>query len=427
MGTFDKNMSPNILVSFFCLAVLCSSAAANFVKRISDTEYEIKLNQTGAFFSQKVTLDKQQNLVITEVPAHHNIVAIKNIFDASTGLAMKVIPSLRRCHISRPFMSITARDQEDILAVAAFDESEEESLEVSSRTAKTFNLAQLEGPELDFECVPEKFQKFVPEGYLVILAHEVQVTQDNFQMDSKHDNVFFTDPITQKKYNYGDHVELWSEIFDFAPECKSKRVKRQNGGFTEDGSYHCRTPAGTRVRCYGLAKVECEEGCDASETGYDCSSDARDCYFVLICSNGAVAGEACLAHLSSEDFKCTPCCRVRNCGTNLQKCKYAIDNSCPVADEGCPWPKVVSDYDFETPSNQTCQVDESCDTVVSGDGDAIGSGIACRRSTRRREYKRKFCCKNPTPSESSELPTCIDPAGMNTEQGDSQPQVEPQV
>merc|ERR1712008_149113 len=135
---------------------------AKFVNRISDTEYEIKLNQSGAFFSQKVTLDKQHNLIITEVPAHHDRVAITNIFDSSTGLAMKIIPSLKKCDISRPFMSISAREQEDTLVATAFDDSEEESLEISSKTAKTFNLAQIEGPELDLECVPENFVAGTP-------------------------------------------------------------------------------------------------------------------------------------------------------------------------------------------------------------------------------------------------------------------------
>ena len=81
--TFERNMSPNILLSYFCFAVLCISAEAKFVNRISDTEYEIKLNESGAFFSQKVTLDKQNSLIITEVPAHHDRVAITNIFDSS--------------------------------------------------------------------------------------------------------------------------------------------------------------------------------------------------------------------------------------------------------------------------------------------------------------------------------------------------------
>ena len=118
---------------------------------------------------------------------------------------MKIIPSLKKCHISRPFMSISAREQEYTLVAAAFDDSEEESLELSSKNSKTFNLAEIEGPELDFECVPEKFQKFVPEGYLVGLTHEVQETSENFQMDSNHGKAFFTDPITQKKYSYGKY------------------------------------------------------------------------------------------------------------------------------------------------------------------------------------------------------------------------------
>jgi len=410
MGTFEMKMSPNILLGFFFFAVLCSSVEAKFVNRISDTEYEIKLNQSGAFFSQKVTLDKQHNLIITEVPAHHDRVAITNIFDSSTGLAMKIIPSLKKCDISRPFMSISAREQEDTLVAAAFDDSEEESLEISSKTAKTFNLAQIEGPELDFECVPEKFQKFVPEGYLVVLTHEVQVTRENFQMDSNHDKAFFTDPITQKKYNYGDHVELWSEIFDFAPECKTKRVKRSNSGWNDHRNGYCTNPGGQRVRCYGLKGVTCPEGCDAADSGFDCQNKARDCYFVLICP--IVQGDACMAHLRTDLYKCHRCCRLRDCGSNLKICQYTSKtDTCPSPTEGCPYYKVESEFDFDTETDKTCDIDQRCSTVVSSAGDsgtseAIGSGISCARSTRPKEFLRKFCCRNPTRHERSNLPAC---------------------
>jgi len=401
-------MSPNILLSFFCFAVLCISVEAKFVNRISDTEYEIKLNQSGAFFSQKVTLDKQNSLIITEVPAHHDRVAITNIFDSSIGLAMKIIPSQKTCEISRPFMSISAREQEDTLVAAAFDDTEEESLEVSSRTAKRFNLAQIEGPELDFECMPEKFKKFVPEDYTVILVHEVQMTRDNFHQESEHDEVFFTDPITQKKYNYGDKVELWSDVFDFAPECKSKRVKR-NSGWTEGNGY-CTDQNGNTVRCYGLKPVTCPDGCDATDSGFDCRPKdgrrSRNCYFVLICP--VVTGDNCMAHLLSDQYSCRRCCRVRDCGDHLQQCKYTSKtDSCPVDGEGCPWDKVESEYDRSQPSEQYCDVDDSCDTVVSGDGTAIGSGVSCRRATRPR-YKKKFCCRDPSPTEISDLPRCAD-------------------
>merc|ERR1712034_27259 len=78
---------------------------------------------------------------------------------------------------------------------------------------------------------------------------------------------------------------------------------------------------------------------------------------------------------------------------------------CPENGQGCPWDKVEWNFDWSTLSSQRCDVDDSCDSVMSEDGNAIGSGVSCRRS-RRRGPKKIFCCRNPTPTQVSNLPRC---------------------
>merc|ERR1711971_154595 len=193
-------------------------------------------------------------------------------------------------------------------------------------------------------------------------------------------------------------------LYSSAEACKSKSAvnhdQSSNSGWTEktQKSGYCTNPEGRRVRCYGLQPVTCPEGCDAAATGFDCIDVAKSSYFTLICP--VVIGENCLAHLASDQYTCRRCCRWRDCGEHTQQCKYTSKtDTCPENGQGCPWDKVESKYDRSTLSEQICEVDPSCDSVMSEDGNAIGSGISCRRSTRRREFKKKFCCRNPTPTQ----------------------------
>lgn len=67
-----------------------------------------------------------------------------------------------------------------------------------------------------------------------------------------------------------------------------------------------------------------------------------------------------MAHLLSENFKCRPCCRVRDCGANLEKCNYtSTTDTCPGAGQGCPWGKVEMDEDRSTLTKIRCDVDDS--------------------------------------------------------------------
>jgi hypothetical protein len=85
-------------------------------------------------------------------------------------------------------------------------------------------------------------------------------------------------------------VELWSDVFDFAPGCKSKRVKRSSG-WTDLKNGQCKNNRNEIVRCYGLMPVDCRKGCDAQDFGFDCKHKSKSCYFVLICPV-AVVGES---------------------------------------------------------------------------------------------------------------------------------------
>lgn len=350
------------ILQLVAFAIAIASIRAKFVKKISENNYELNINERGAHITQKVTLEN--DLVITQVPAHHDRVAITYIYDTSKGFAMKISPSSYKCELSRPYIAFSGTQQKTYLDMAALDDSLEERLEVNSSTTTHYELTDIKGPEVNLECIPENFKKFVPKGFQILLTHSVQITQGNMRRSrSNSSNVFFTDPLTQKRYEYGDHVDMFAEVFDFLPECTSIQQRRsKRSGWTQDGKkavpytesksganeyyeQNCFNQRGEAVRCYGLHSVTCDEGCDASEVGYDCNSAERDCYFVLTCP--VVQGEKCIAHIINEGLKCRMCCRKRDCGAWLEQCEYSSDpklDICPADGLGCPYYEVDSSF-----------------------------------------------------------------------------------
>ena len=72
--------------TFLFLGVTSISVGANFINlNPSSTEtlkeYDMQFSKHGTNFTQKVKLDKDNGLIIYEVPAHGNRVATKFVYD----------------------------------------------------------------------------------------------------------------------------------------------------------------------------------------------------------------------------------------------------------------------------------------------------------------------------------------------------------
>ena len=73
---------------------------------------------------------------------------------------------------------------------------------------------------------------------------------------------------------------MFEDVFKFLPNCpsltRSSRVKRE-----------CRFADGTLVpRCHGYVSIDgttCPNGCDATDTGYDCDVTDFGCHMVIVC------------------------------------------------------------------------------------------------------------------------------------------------
>ena len=61
--------------------MLISSSKASFLAQTSENEFEMRLTEHGTNFTQKMTLDKENNFVIYETPNHNGRVATKFIYD----------------------------------------------------------------------------------------------------------------------------------------------------------------------------------------------------------------------------------------------------------------------------------------------------------------------------------------------------------
>jgi len=328
--------------------VATTSVGANFIKKnpiSTETvkEYDMQFSEHGANFTQRVILDKEHGFVIHDVPAHNDRTATKFIYDTKNGLMLEVINKFKTCSLHRAFYALSIEQMEANLEPASYeDNASEDRLDLNTETATMYDLTEIRSEEpIDLDCIPENLREQVPEGYTVYLSRQVHLGKENIhQSQTNESQRTIFDPMTQKSYKPGDIVELFEDVFKFLPNCpsltRSSRVKRE-----------CRYPDGTLVpRCHGYRSIDgttCPNGCDATDTGYDCDVTDFGCHMVIVCR--VVQGAECIAHIGNNRNTCRRCCRHSNCGTYLNKCRYMGQSDvCPPAGHGCPVEDVDQSY-----------------------------------------------------------------------------------
>ena len=63
------------------IACLATSTWGNFVRKKSETEFEMRLNEHGANYSQIVTFDEENGFVTFDSPSHHDRTATIFTYD----------------------------------------------------------------------------------------------------------------------------------------------------------------------------------------------------------------------------------------------------------------------------------------------------------------------------------------------------------
>jgi hypothetical protein len=102
-----------ILTTLFVIAMISALIAYTketehkTVLEVYEEETHLYINENGAPVDEKLIRDTKNDLLLLDVPAHHNIDATQAIFDEKSELMMTVLPSAKSCHIMKKAPMLT--------------------------------------------------------------------------------------------------------------------------------------------------------------------------------------------------------------------------------------------------------------------------------------------------------------------------------
>jgi len=428
-----KKMSSNKIIRILILILTVLQINANFVKQISENEFELLIQEDGTNFTQKVRIDKENGFVINEVPAHNGRIETTFINDETNGLMLEVSNPQKAARITKSFMGEPVDEQKSIYEKLAQQEDPSDRIIVNHETSHPIELIDITGPAVDPKCVPTKYRKLIPKGYTIHLVHQVQkfVNQNIFPDKDNEQEFTVYDPASQENITIADRREV-DEVFrhvfdDILPhiegtDCprsfmkgypRNPRSKRQA---VEEEPVTCYDEHFQRIsgRCGRVIRGKCSV-CNLPDMGYDCRGAGPKCFYTVKCST--LNHAKCLEHVMSQGASCQPCCHVRGCDGNeirqdgsrvMDTCKHmptTQDEVCPLAGKGCPIENVIEGYTDEKKKLTCWPHYEECTTLFDNDGTKRNTGMNCS-PTRVKLRQKSFCCSGNQEGIFHNLPVC---------------------
>merc|ERR1711935_634004 len=332
-----KKMSSNKIIGFLILILTVLQINANFVKQISENEFELLIQEDGTNFTQKVRIDKENGFVINEVPAHNGRIETTFINDETNGLMLEVSNPQKAARITKSFMGEPVDEQKSIYENLAQQEDPSDRIIVNHETSHPIELIDITGPAVDPKCVPTKYRKLIPKGYTIHLVHQVQkfVNQNIFpNKDNKQEFTVF-DPASQENITIADRHEV-DEVFrhvfdDILPHIEGTDCPRSRRQAVEEEPVTCYDEHFQRVsdRCGRVVGGKCSV-CNRPDMGYDCSDAAASlhakCNYIIKCTT--INDDKCFTHVRGCDGN-----EIRQDGRYVMPtCKYMPTTQ----DEVCP-------------------------------------------------------------------------------------------
>lgn len=117
------------------------------------------------------------------------------------------------CHVTktatihRAYLALDFKEQLETLEATTQMESPEDRFELDATTDDEIQLVTITGPDVEPECIPQKYRKLFPEGYRTFLSHQVKQSKQPERRKSSANNSDFTvfgDPYF-KRPNYGNY------------------------------------------------------------------------------------------------------------------------------------------------------------------------------------------------------------------------------
>jgi len=430
----QKKIIEKLSLVAICLTFVC---AENFVKDKNPNndiikEFTIDLEERGTNLTQTVKLDKENGLVITDVPAHNDIDPSTSYHDEKLGLTLLVNHRARECTLFRPLFSSSITELEKNLKATSQDVTSPDRMVIGVPGDSTihYHLTEFKCGDaipLEDNCIPSKLRKHIPLGFPTFVTRILQLPKENIHVQGGNSSqALLVDPLTQKTYRYGDEIEVCEDsLKEILPSCPHRhisRTKRQAQGEEYEYTEWCRDEQMNIVHRCEHRTVTCAGGCPLDLVAYDCTRggsgmdgngrNGYTCAYTIICEGvtNIHMDNKCIRHLHTTGWACKPCCRSTGCGRYLPKCQHMQDDLCPPADKGCPFDSVETKY-TKKKTTKRCQVHYDCDSVIVADGKIPNSGIQCETGKLRREAS--FCCRTDETfsrlqarNRGSQLPFC---------------------
>jgi len=404
-----KKVIGKLSLTAFCFTFVC---AENFVKEKNPNnesikEFTIDLEERGTNLTQTVILDKENGLVITDVPAHNDLDPTTSYHDEKLGLTLQVNHRIRQCTIFRPLFYSSITEIETNLKGTSQDEKSPERMVIGRPGDSTihYHLTEFKCGDaipLEEDCIPPKLKKHIPPGFPTFVTRILQLPRgDIHSQPGNSSQALLVDPLTQKTYNYGDEVEVCEDsLREILPSCPHRHVSRRKRQAQHEYNEWCRDNNFNRVERCAHRTVSCDSGCPMELIAYDCTNPRQTCSYTIVCSginnvsptSRKEDGGGCIRHIHLAGWACDMCCRSTSCGIHLPMCQYMpSDDICPPADKGCPYMNVETKR-TGTKSRNKCYIHDDCESVIVGDGRVHKSGIQCDKTVKQRREK-VFCCR----------------------------------
>jgi len=289
-----KKVIGKLSLTAFCFTFVC---AENFVKEKNPNnesikEFTIDLEERGTNLTQTVILDKENGLVITDVPAHNDLDPTTSYHDEKLGLTLQVNHRIRQCTIFRPLFYSSITEIETNLKGTSQDEKSPERMVIGRPGDSTihYHLTEFKCGDaipLEEDCIPPKLKKHIPPGFPTFVTRILQLPRGDIHIQQGNSSqALLVDPLTQKRYNYGDEVEVCEDsLRDILPSCPQRHVTRRKRQATQQHEYNewCVDENLNPVQRCAHRAVTCESGCDMNLISYDCTNPSQTCSFTIVC------------------------------------------------------------------------------------------------------------------------------------------------
>jgi len=337
-------------------------------------QFELKVNERGMKFKERLSFDEDSNLQIVDVPPHHDRVATRYVKDLNLNLQLQVRWTDRECLVSK-----ILHPQESAIQIEAL-QNQNLDVYVDPENATTVNILEIEGPEMDHAEIPSSLRTYCPHDFKAKAIHLLD--EINIE-DEDEEGFIIKDPdmnIDVKNFDPAPHV---TDTLTFLSRRKRESCKNEYGITEPD----CHT---VHVYC------PVSGGCPANGIFYRCkqaSSSSYSCEYILTCNTAGGHGNSaqCLKHYTAGGRRCRPCCRYYDCGGKMPRCSASVAGDCFQEQSAYEGYKHGRTYYVENVQDcqRKCQQKSWCNHFNFKKENAADEDGECELKTRKGTYQHK--------------------------------------